>query len=148
MPHVDFDEQSQSAPEPSDVTFTLDGRVWTCRDRLDIPNRVTARHAQTQSALAGNPGDMKVVADAAVASVEFIKAVLMPGEGEQLVEVLDTKGDLTSRVYGNALRLMWEHATGRPTTPAVRSSSGRKRTARKSTAGSSSRGKTRAASAG
>lgn len=148
MPHVDFDEQSQSAPEPSDVTFTLDGRVWTCRDRLDIETNVVASHLRASAALYADPDDSSLVVKAAEASEAFLRAVLMPEEGDEFIKALSSKKDLTGRLYQGVLRMLLEHATARPTTPAAASSSGRKRTARKSTAGSSSRATRRAASAG
>lgn len=149
MPHVDFDEQAAAAPVPSDATFTLGGRVWTCRDRLDIPGGVTIEHLNANAALLTNPDDEKAITRAAVASEAFCRAVVMPEEGDAFVEMLSSKDvKLTGRTTLAVFRMLLEHALARPTTPAGRSSTGRKPAARKSTAGSSSPGTRRRASAG
>lgn len=151
MPHVDFDEPGEV--EASDQTFTFQGRTWTLRSPLDIDSAVTTgwvtataavRAAEDEEARAEARGQLNTAVDA------LFREALMPDQGEDFVKAAnDPKARITPRVIDGILRLMLEHALGgRPTKPASGSSRGRKRTARKSTAGSSSPGTTRAASTG
>lgn len=151
MPHVDFDEPSEV--QPSDQTFTFKGRTWTLRSVLDIDSAIVSGVvAATAAVRAADDGEehAELRAKAAEAYNGLFRGVLMPEEADEFLKVAnDPKEHVTPRVIDGILRLMVEHALGgRPTKPASDSSRGRKRTARKSTAGSSSQGTTREASTG
>jgi hypothetical protein len=128
-PHKNFDvEQPLSAPSGS---FDLGGRTWRVRNKDDV------------SIGLGN-----LINDDKIEVGKFFKAFIYPDDVKDFMTLIeDPEGALTKRRLTPIMNFVSELVMGRPTTPAADSSPGRKKTGRKSAAGSSSRATPRSKSA-
>lgn len=130
MEHRDFDKDLP-ASEPAG-SFTLGGRTWRVRSKDDTSIGFL-------NVFTGEDGKVK--------AGPFFRATIHRDDVDAFLAMTEEPdGPLTKEKLAPVMDYITALALGRPTTPVTPSSSGSKRTGRKSAAGSSSRATTRARS--